>query len=188
MRNSFRNEPLLIGSALLLAVGLASAQETAKPVQNQGQAARLSSIYRLEFVVREREGNRQVNSRNYSLSASATGREWARIRVGSLVPTGEFQSEGGAKGPQYQNSGISIDCRLEERETDVLLNVIFESSAVVGQEKLAQERGGLPPIIRQVRFEGAALVSPGKPTVIATLDDVATDRRYEIEVTVTKVK
>jgi hypothetical protein len=31
-------------------------------------------------------------------------------------------------------------------------------------------------------------VKPGKPTLVASMDDVVTNRRYEIEVTATKVK
>ncbi len=60
-----------------------------------------------------------------------------------------------------------------------------ESSSVVGGTGLAAPGA---PVIRQVRTEGDSLVTLGKPTVVATLDDVGTNRRYEIEVTVTKVK
>jgi len=31
-------------------------------------------------------------------------------------------------------------------------------------------------------------VTPGRPTVVASMDDVESNRRYEIEVTATKVK
>ena len=109
----------------------------------------------------------------------------------ALEPTYPFESQG-TKGIQYQDVGINIDCRPDERDNQVLLETRFESLGVVAPEKVAEERGSaaayLGPTFRQVRFTGDALVTPGKPTVIATLDDVATNRRYEIEVTVTRVK
>jgi hypothetical protein len=74
----------------------------------------------------------------------------------------------------------------------VLLSTGFESSSVVAPERLKEQQGAsgpvVPPVLRQVRFSGNSLVALGKPTVISTLDDVTSNRRYEIEVTVTKVK
>jgi hypothetical protein len=106
-----------------------------------------------------------------------------------MVPTYPFERQG-TKGIQYQDVGINIDCRPDERDNQVLLETRFESSSVVTPEKPTEERGNpyLGPVIRRVRLSGHALVTLGKPTVIGTLDDVATNRRYEIEVTVTKVK
>ncbi|MFB3922051.1 MAG: hypothetical protein ACE145_10030 [Terriglobia bacterium] len=137
------------------------------------------SVYRFEYVIRELEDGKQINSRHYMLSAR--GRQLARLRVGSQVP-----APTGQQGQiQYQGVGINIDSRLGEEGNGFLLYTAFESSSVVLGPG-ATVAGA--PVIRQVRTEGDSLVTLGKPTVIATLDDVATNRRYEIEVTVTKVK
>lgn len=44
------------------------------------------------------------------------------------------------------------------------------------------------PVLRQQRVQLNVLVTLGKPTVIATMDDVVTNRRYEIEVKATKMQ
>jgi len=182
--------PLAVSAGLLLAGSLAAAQETPKAASPPSEApAKLAFVYRLDFVVRELEGGKRINSRDYSLSAKS--HEWASLRVGSRVPAYPYESKGD-KGIQYQNAGIDIDCRPEERDDEALLSTRFESTSLVAPQKVAEERGSgavyLGPTFRQVRFTGDALVPLGKPTVIATLDDVATNHRYEIEVTVTKVK
>jgi hypothetical protein len=184
---------LLVCLALLAQSGRAQ-EEPSKPEQKavttSGQAqTRSFSVYRLEFVVRELEDGKRINSRSYSLCAG--NHERAMVRVGSLVPTGPFESEGDAKRIQYQNSGISIDFTPGEWENGLSLYTSFESSNVVAPERRTEERGSTPslaPVIRQVRFSGTSLVTPGKPTVIGAVDDVTTNRRYEIEVTATKVK
>ncbi len=183
----------VIGAGLLLAAGLATAQETPKPASPPSEAsAKTASVYKLDFVVRELEAGQHgklINSRKYSLSAKS--HEWAGLRVGSKVPYGTISAPG--TGPiQYQDVGINIDARPDEREGEVLLSTRFESSSVVTPERSTEE-GKNPyvtsaPVFRQVRFNGDALVSPGQPAVIGMLDDVGTNHRYEIEVTVTKVK
>jgi len=39
-----------------------------------------------------------------------------------------------------------------------------------------------------LKFTADSLIPPAKPTVIGSMDDVASNHRYEIEVTATKVK
>ncbi len=171
-------------TSLLCVLGSARAQEDqSKPETKVATASsqaqtRPVSVYRIQFLIRELEDGKQINSRQYTLSAKS--REWARLRVGSRVPL-----MAGSTQLQYHDVGINIDCRLDEGENGFLLYTRFESSSVVGG---ASSAAAGAPVIRQVRTEGDSLVIPGKPSVIATLDDVATNRRYEIEVTVTKVK
>jgi hypothetical protein len=183
--------PFLIAAGLLLTANFASPQEAQKASTGSKEAStRPASVYRLDFVVRELENGKALNSRSYSLSERSG--ELGNLRVGTSVPIGSMES-GDYKGVQYQDVGISIDCRPEERNGGdvVLLNTGFESSSVVAPEEATQKygpSGPVPPIFRRVRFRGNSLVALGKPTVISTLDDVTSNRRYEVEVTVTKVK
>jgi hypothetical protein len=183
--------PLLIVAGLLLTASFAAPQEAPKASTGSKEATmRPASVYRLDFVVRELEDGKQVNSRSYSLSAKSG--DWGGLRVGSRVPVGSVERQE-YKGPDYRDVGINIDCQPHERDEGggVLLDFRFESSSVVAPEKAKEQMGvsgPLPPIIRQVRFSGSSLVALGKPTVISTLDDVTSNRRYEVEVTATKVK
>lgn len=175
---------LIFTESILLAAGLpfnnivSLAQEAPKAAAEAKSVAETQpqSVYRLDFVVRELEGDRKINSRSYSMSAR--NNDWGRIRVGSSIPvkTGENTF-------QYKDVGINIDCRLEERESGAMLNTTFESSSLAApEEKIAN------PVLRQVRLSEESLVTAGKPTVIGKLDDVATNHRFEIEVTATKVR
>jgi hypothetical protein len=62
----------------------------------------------------------------------------------------------------------------------------LESSSVVAQEQ--PQTANANPVFRQQRSNIYSVVTPGKPTLVASMDDVVTNRRYEIEVTATKVK
>jgi hypothetical protein len=176
---------LLIGLSAAAAPQDTSTEEPAKAAANTGEAGKSShSLYRLDFVVRELEGGKRINSREYSVWASRI--RDARLRVGNRIPivTGENQI-------QYQDVGIKIDCAVSDLGEKVALNTTFESSSVVVPDQMAASAGAASsktPVLRQLMFSGVSPAPLGKPIVIATLDDVATNRRYEVEVTVTKIK
>jgi len=134
--------------------------------------------YRLEFNVREVENGKRSNSRNYMMMAE--DRDWAKIRVGNRVP---YQTA--EKQYQYTNVGFSIDCRPREQEGGVALEIIVDFSTVAPQSEAAPS---FNPVFRSNRTEVQAVVALGKPTVVTSLDDVESNRHYEIEVTATKVK
>ena len=135
--------------------------------------------YRIEFNVREIENGKRLNSRNYMMVAEDGS--YASFRVGNRVPI-----VGGEKGVQYNDVGMNIDCRPRERGDAVLLEIHVESSSVVAQEQ--PPTGSTNPVFRQQRSNITPIVTLGKPTVVASMDDVISNRRYEIEVTATKVK
>jgi hypothetical protein len=82
---------------------------------------------------------------------------------------------------QYRDIGTSIDCKLEERATGLVLYASVDLSSV---DPSAPEGD---PTIRQMRAEVKAAIPLGKAIRLATLDDVAVKRTYEVEVTATKM-
>jgi len=178
---------------VVLALMVACLPQFAKPVVSQqedksGKASaatasqpRPSDAFRVEYSVREMEDGKRINSRTYKLLVQKD--DWARIRVGSRVPY-----LAGVNQIQYSDVGISIDCRvLEQRDNDVTLRSLFDSSSLAREERVVGQ-GISNPVFRKVSAESAAAIPFGKPTVINVVDDVASSRQYEIEVTVTKVK
>jgi hypothetical protein len=168
---------ILVATGTPGACGRALAQEAASPPAETKRVAaetRPQAVYRMDFVVRELEGDKRINTRSYTMSVQE--RDWGKFRVGSQIP---IHVEGG--GIQHQYVGIDIDCRPETRESGLFLGIRFESSSVPAQDSAAS------PIIRSVSYSGDALVAIGKPTVIAKLDDVMTNHRFEVEVTATKM-
>jgi hypothetical protein len=160
----------VLATAALLSAAPAFAED--KPAE---KVRRAGSVYRVDVTVREKDDGTTVNSRNYLmlLEENAVG----KVRASSRVP---IPSE---KGFQYLDVGLSIDCELMERDTDVLVDLHVEISdfASPGQEK------SNPPLIRSIRSEVKSGIPPGKPTVVSIVDDAASKRRYELEVKATKI-
>ena len=138
-----------------------------------------AAAYRIEITVREIEDGKRLNSRNYMMVVEDGS--WGKIRVGNRVP---YQAS--EKQFQYQDVGMNIDCRPRGREDNVALDFSLESSSVVAQEQPPGAASN--PLLRQQRGNITSVVTIGKPTLVASMDDVVTNRRYEIEVTATKVK
>ena len=172
------------GLVVLAIVGLGGVlhgQEGSKtpPPRVIDKAVKPLSVYRLEFTVREVEDGKRLNSRTYVMSVEdGSG---GKVSVGNRVPYSAGSSF------QYEDVGINIDCTLHEREGYVLLQTvgIDISSVVKGAEGESETHN---PVFRNARARVAAAVTPGKPTMITSLDDVSSNRRYEVEVTATKVK
>ena len=151
---------------------------TSATAQQDTKAPKPITAYRLEFSVRELENGKRLNSRNYMMMAEDNS--FARIRVGNKVP---YQVAD--KQYQYNNIGMNIDCRPHEQQEGVALDVTVDISSVAPPSETAPSYN---PVFRSSRSEVQTVVAFGKPTLITSLDDVESNRRYEIEVTATKVK
>jgi hypothetical protein len=114
------------------------------------------------------------------------------FRLGNKVPyiTGGMQAAAGAPlmntQYNYADIGVNIDCRLREVGSKVAMNANVELSSVLHYDKAAS--GSTPnPTIASSRLELMTELDPGKPTVIAVVDDPVTQRKLDIEATATKM-
>jgi hypothetical protein len=146
--------------------------------QQETKVPKPITAYRLEFNVRELDNGKRVNSRNYMMMA--VDGFLAKIRVGNKVP---YQTA--EKQYQYNNVGMNIDCRPQEHQEGLDLDIMVDFSSVAPSSETAPS---FNPVFRSNRSEVQTVVAFGKPTLITSLDDVESNRRYEIEVTATKVK
>jgi hypothetical protein len=192
---------VVAGLGFLLLPAVAAAQESSKQevkVTSKGAERESSkmevtiapiSVYRLDYVIHELDNGKQINQRKYSLSAEAThgpGKDWARVRVGRRVPVPVAAKPGGEPlNFQYMDVGMSLDCALREDDGGLVLETSVEMSSVVTGGELAAQGA---PVTRQARANMVSLLTPGKPTIIGTLDDVDSTRSYQIEVTATRMK
>lgn len=155
---------------LLALAGTALAQLPPEPVR----------FYKLDFVVKEVEGGKTVNSRTFSTMLAATqgsNRGQATIRAGGKVPV----STGG--GTSFYDLGVNIDASdLRESQTDVYVLLQVDISTIV------QESVGAQPVVRQNRWAGTVLAPVKKPTVVFASDDVSSKRQLQLEITATPVK
>lgn len=174
--------PLLVCGVLMLASVDGLAQETTKPPAKM-------SIYQLDFALHENEDGRRVNTRNYMLqfeygrsgrpAPEGFGGSFGRIRSNTKVPVSTDDKQ-----VVYMDVGLNIDCDIREADDYVLTDISMRISNFADPGQAGSGR----PLIREISSVVRTALQPKKPTVVAMIDDAATKRRYELEVTVTKVK
>ena len=185
---------MLNGMGLALAFACLPLAGVAQESNASKSAEKSAGAYKLEFSLRELASGKRVNTRNYTMTVEDGS--WGKIRVGNRVPfaiggpdhaqTASGTTIVGATQYQYQDVGVKIDCRPRVRENGLSVNLTVELSSV-----LKPEETGLPVehlVFRNNSFSSNTVVPFGKATVVGTLDDVTSDRRYEIEITATQVK
>lgn len=138
-------------------------------------------FYKLDYVVKEVEGGKTVNSRAFStmLAPQTPGRDTpsASIRAGGRVPV---TSSGGT---QFFDLGVNIDSRdLRDLQGDLSVSINADISTI------GQENSASIPVVRQNRWSGAVMVTPKKPTVVFASDDITSKRQLQLELTVTPIK
>jgi hypothetical protein len=156
--------------------GASDQASSAKPPQLQ-KAIR---PYRLDFSLNELEDGKKINSRHYSMNLTAGSGD--EIRIGTRVPVTTSSNQW-----QYMDVGTKIWANLKEGGDDLQLEVRSEISnldKVAGQDS----NPALPPIVRQIQLRGNTLLVVGRPIVIGSVDDPNSNRQFQLEVTVTKLK
>ncbi|HSE49107.1 MAG TPA: hypothetical protein VLA96_07875, partial [Terriglobales bacterium] len=87
---------------------------------------------------------------------------------------------------QYIDVGLHLNARVRSREDNtVWLSTKFEISGVAEQAGAAN---GGAPTLRTVEYATPAVVTLGKSTVLASGDDLGSKKKFELSVTVTKLK
>jgi hypothetical protein len=167
---------------LLAMPGASAAQEETQPSvpDAKQQPVPDAKVFRLDFVVKEIEGGRVINSRGYSTSIS-TGAQAraASVRTGSKVPLAVSTTQF-----QYQDVGVNIDAQgAREVQGHLSLNVSAEVSSVVTEAPASEGA----PVIRQARWGASVLVPLKKAAVIFSSDDPTMKRQTQLELTATPI-
>ncbi len=143
--------------------------------------------YRVDLKISELEKGKTLDSRSYVMvmaksksQRSANG----RIRVGSRVPY-PVNKEGTI---QYQDVGMNIDCNLTPLDGDHVQADLTVDSSSLSHSQGEVSASIVSPVFRNLRWQGTPALVVGKPTVVSEVDDVTSDHRYQIEMTVTELK
>jgi len=165
--------------AAILATGvlLAQADKPATPAAEP-------EYFRLNFVVKEVEHGKVVNSRDYSLVTLASGKDRSSIRAGTRTPIPAGPPE--ARQFQYVDVGVNIDCNSAQRLQNTL--AMYVSAELSTMAPLQEKAVTLAPSIRQNKWNSAVVLIIGKPTVLFSSDDLTSPRTLQLEVTATPVK
>ena len=178
-------------TAMVACVGLmpAHAQEETNTQAKPEQKAALHA-YRVDFAINELADGKKINARHYSMDLNTGDRQ--QIKIGTRVPvaTTSYGSNSMLNTQfQYIDVGTTILCRLDERGEDVALDVDTDFSNLSASDELHTTQPLVKqPIIRQVNIKGSTLTSVGKAVVIGIVDDPNSNRAFQLEATVTKLK
>jgi hypothetical protein len=180
--------------ALYSGWNLAQAQDSTPKAE---QAEKPVHAYRLDFSLNELQAEKKVNSRHYSIDLASPG-DRQEVKIGTRVPvaTGSFPASapsGGASTPvintqfQYLDVGTHIWCSLKEHGDELELQAGSDISNIdVGPRPETSDLSN--PVVRQIKIGGSTVVTPGKPIIIGSADDPTSNRQFQLEVTVTKLR
>lgn len=157
--------------ALPLLAGACLAQDANRSEQQK--------FYRLDFVVKEVDAGKTVNSRSYFLTVATPAKQKSEIRTGNKVP---FETSAGNW--TQIDIGTSFDCfSAQEVPAGLSLVVVAEVSSI-----LENSMGGpTHPILRQNRWNSTVIVPFRKPTVIFSSDDMDSKRQMQVELAATPI-
>jgi hypothetical protein len=184
---NIRKSRFVIAVALLTIIPFLSAQQAPNPPfpptpptpPKMADSSKPAAFYRLDFAIREMEGEKLVDTRNYSLWVQTGHTE--RMTAGSEVPYSTGQGS-----TAYRKTGVSINCTLQETDGNPWLSLSLDVSGVAPAEKGVELS---PPVVfRSTSLSAEALLTLGKPTTVSSADDPATRRRLMVDVTAIKLK
>lgn len=183
---------LFVAVMISVLAGISFAQDTTKDAPKETPKAEKPAetgplgAYKLDFVFREVQDGKTVNTRSYMMILEDNRNSWGEVKIGSRVPvvTGSNPNAW-----QYLDVGTNINCRISNRIQRPLvpLNCTVEVSSFSLPEQ-KPTAGGANPVINQIKSNVPAVVAEGKQTVITTIDDPNSTRRYEIALTATKTE
>ena len=153
---------------------------TALPCLAQTEAAKPPEqprFFRVDFVVKEIEGTRVVNSRTYGMNVSSYSK--GSIRSGDKVPVpaardGSFT---------FLDVGVNIDWQVDgvTQNQQVPMHVAADISNVTS------EKPGAPPVIGQTKSSSNLIVPLRRETNVFSADSTTTKRQMQLDVTVTPI-
>jgi hypothetical protein len=159
----------------------ARAADAAQPERNQDS-------YRVDYVITESEGGKKIDSRSYTVMTGNRRDHRGSLRIGSRIPVSTASSSSaGSASWQYLDVGVNIDSSLDTLDNSLHLYSDVEMSSLAEKPEQSTPGQVTAPVVRQFKLGANSVVTPGKPTIIGTADDVATHRHFEVQATVTKV-
>jgi hypothetical protein len=150
------------------------------------QDSKESSPYKVDFTIRDTGDAGGKTGRKYSLLMNRNQK--TVFKVGNRVPvaTGGTNSAGMLNTQfTYIDVGLNIDCVLDERGSKFAIHADLDiSTAVTPDKNLSSVQN---PTISQIKLNLDTILAPGKPTTVASFDDPVTSRKFDVDVTVTKM-
>lgn len=137
--------------------------------------------YKVELNIAD-AGDAAAKSRHYTLRVE--GSQKATFKAGSRIPVATSSgAPGGNPGYTYLDVGVNIECTINEVGGKLTMFGILDLSSVLPHEGAPQAN----PTVGQTQLRLQTTLDPGKPTLLASIDDPGTMRRLQVEATVTRI-
>lgn len=140
--------------------------------------------YRLNFVLRESDEGKTLNQREFTMNVSADpdgGHDhtsWS-LRAGTKIPVNNAKDT-----TNYIDVGVNIDIWAKDSDSGALQLEVTSAISSVAPE--TANSGS--PTVRDLKVRGAVLAPLGKPTLVFTSEDPASQHQFELQVTPTRAK
>jgi hypothetical protein len=154
---------------------------TSESKLNPEQADKPVHTYRVDFSLNELEDGKKINTRHYSMNVNTGDRNQVKISTSARVPDEPSTTSESPTKPDFLNVTIHIYCRVQEHGDEVLLSV----EGVI--DNVLNPPNGRP-VTRDIDIVGSTVATPGKPIVIGSVDDPSSNREFQLEATLTKVR
>jgi hypothetical protein len=142
------------------------------------------NFFKLAFVMYELEDGKRTNQRDYMMIGKTNNQAASSVRIETRVPI--YTEEG--KKMTYVDAGLTLRCNLmEQADHKLQANCDIEISGFINRSSPEQLANNGAPVLRTTRVSSWALLTLGKSTVIATVDDINSTKRMQVELTATKV-
>lgn len=184
-----KNIGLMVLMAMLCATNFAFGQSSKQDKDQQSESTDATStqkFYRLDYVLREMDGTKEISKRNYTISVRS-GNSLRQLRMGSRVPVSTGPAVNDHPQYQYMDVGMNVDTLTREDQHGVWLDVTGELSSIAVNEG-ASNTSYSPPLVRQAKVSGSVPIIPGKSMLVFSADEPTTTRRFELSVTATQVR
>jgi hypothetical protein len=190
----------VLGIALMLSFGsarvLAQAEAASTPKASETKIESEPITYRLTYTITEMDGAKRIGSQHFSMTLSCSeipsNHMWtsedARFRLGSKIPVATEASNPASLAPtkvQYMDVGLNARSHVRKYANGVEVTSWLEQSSV-SEEESGVGKGN--PVIRQATLENTALLTPGKPMMLGSLDIPGSTRHLDVEVVVEVVR
>ncbi len=147
-----------------------------------------NAFYEVKFTLTDSAAPAGKNVRTYSLITAANHK--ATLRVGDRVPlaTASFQAPVQGSAPvmttqyNYADVGATLECMVADVGAKYAMHGLVAISAVDTEKPRTPN-----PTLGETRVEWDTAVDPGRPTLIAAIDDPVNARKLQVEATVTKL-
>lgn len=138
--------------------------------------------YKLTYTLNETDAGKRVGTQHYSLFI-VTGQR-STLKEGSKVPlstgiTPATATTAALQNFQYIDVGMNFDATVDPYAGGLRLRTKVEQSSTTEDKSIS---GVSEPVIRQTVLEQVAVLTPGKPANLGSIEVPGTTRRIDIEV------